>query len=105
MENRKLVHSVFFTLKDKSDDAVGTLIDDCYSYLEESEGIIYFSAGNLVSEHDREVNVKDYQVGLQIVFSNKSSHDKYQKSEKHNIFVERNNKNWAKVRVFDTYSR
>lgn len=105
MENKKLVHDVFFTLKDKSDDAVDALIDDCYLYLKDIEGILYFSAGNRVPEHDREVNVSDYEVGLQIVFTNKSYHDNYQNSEKHNTFVERNKENWEKVRVFDTYSK
>ena len=105
MDEQNLAHNVFFTLKDTSSTAVETLIDDCYTYLKDQPGIIYFSAGRLVSEHTRDVNVTDYHVGLQVVFADKSSHDQYQNSEKHKIFVDRNKANWAQVRVFDTYIR
>ncbi len=100
---QKLSHNVFFTLKDASDTAVKSLIEDCYTYLKDIPGIIYFSAGNLVSEHNRDVNVKDFHVGLNVVFADKRYHDQYQNAEKHNIFVERNKANWLKVRVFDIY--
>ena len=103
MEEKNLVHNVFFTLKDASDKAIENLIKDCYYYLKDLPGIINFSAGRLVSENNREVNVIDFQVGLHVVFSRKSYHDRYQDAEKHNIFVDRNKANWTQVRVFDTY--
>ena len=103
MEKQKLAHNVFFTLKDSSDKAVDALIKDCYDYLKDNPGILYFSAGCLVEEHSREVNVKDFHVGLHVVFEDKSYHDKYQAAENHIIFVDRNKDNWAKARVFDTY--
>ncbi len=103
MNEHNLVHNVFFTLKDTSDTAVKTLVESCYTYLKDQPGILYFSAGQLVAEHNRDVNVTDYQVGLHVVFTNKSSHDQYQDAEKHKIFVDNNKANWEKVRVFDTY--
>ena len=105
MHEQNLAHNVFFTLKDASDTAVETLIEDCHTYLKDLPGIINFSAGRLVSEHSRDVNVTDYHVGLHVVFTNKSCHDQYQVAEKHNIFINRNNANWAHVCVFDTYVR
>ena len=105
MYEQNLAHNVFFTLKDASDTAVETLIEDCYTYLKDLPGIVNFSAGRLVSEHNRDVNDTDYHVGLHVVFTNKSYHDQYQVAEKHNIFLDRNKANWAKVRVFDTYIR
>ncbi len=103
MDDQNLAHNVFFTLKDASDKAIETLIRDCYTYLKDHPGIIYFSAGRLVSGHNRDVNVSDFQVGLHVVFAAKSYHDQYQDAEKHKIFMDRNKANWAQVRVFDTY--
>jgi hypothetical protein len=105
MDEQNLVHNVFFTLKDTSETAVKTMIEDCYIYLKDLPGVIYFSAGPLVSELNSDANVTDYQVGLHVVFAKKSYHDQYQVAEKHKIFINRNNSNWAKVRVFDTYVR
>ena len=105
MDEQNLAHNVFFTLKDASDTAVEILVEDCYTYLKDIPGVIYFSAGRLVPEHSRDVNVTDYHVGLHVVFTNKSYHDQYQDAEKHKIFVDRNKANWSQVRVFDTYIR
>ncbi len=99
----KLAHNVFFALKDASDDAVRRLIDDCITYLREHAGVLFFSAGRLVSEHQRDVNDRDFEVGLHIIFNNKKAHDDYQTAPKHEEFIGRNRENWAKVRVFDTY--
>ena len=105
MNEKNLVHNVFFTLKDASDTAIEALIEDCYIYLKDLPGVINFSAGRLVPENNRDVNVTDYHIGLHLVFANKSYHDQYQEAEKHNIFVDRNKANWLQVRVFDTYIR
>jgi hypothetical protein len=105
MNEQNLSHAVYFTLKDASAAAVENLIEDCYTYLKHHPGVIYFSAGRLIPEHNRDVNVTDFQVGLQVVFSNKSYHDQYQDAEEHKIFLDRNKANWSQVRVFDTYVR
>ena len=105
MNEQKLAHAVFFTLKDASDAAIEALIEDCHTYLKDLPGVVFFSAGRLVSEHSRDVNVKDFQVGLNVVFASKAYHDQYQIAEKHNIFIDRNKSNWAQIRVFDTYVR
>ena len=105
MEEKKLAHNVFFTLKDASDMAIEDLIEECQKYLKDNPGVISFYAGSIVPEHKRDVNVTDYHVGLHVVFADKSYHDKYQEAESHIIFVDRNKENWAKVQVFDTYVR
>ena len=103
MDKKNLAHNVFFTLKDTSETVVKTLIEDCYTYLKDLPGIIYFSAGSLVPELNSNTNVTDYNVGLHIIFADKSYHDQYEVAEKHKIFIKRNSANWAKIRVFDTY--
>ncbi len=103
MKEQNLAHNVFITLKDPSDAAIEALIEDCHVYLKDTPGLIHFSAGRLVEEHKRDVNVTDFHVSIYAVFSSKPYHDQYQVAENHNIFVERNKANWAQVRVFDTY--
>jgi len=105
MDDQNLSHAVYFTLKDSSAIAVENLIEDCYTYLKDHPGVIYFSAGRMVTEHNRDVNVTDFQVGFQVVFKNKSYHDQYQVAEEHKVFLDRNKDNWALVRIFDTYVR
>jgi hypothetical protein len=105
MDEQSLSHAVYFTLKNTSAEAVKNLIDDCYKYLKDHQGVIYFSAGRRVPEHNRDVNVTDFQVGFQVVFTNKSCHDQYQVSEEHKVFLDRNKDKWAQVRIFDTYVR
>lgn len=103
MEELNLSHNVFFTLKDASETAVEALIEDCHKYIKDNPGIIYFCVGSIVPEHKRDVNIRDFQVGLHVVFSSKFYHDQFQVSEKHGLFVERGKNNWEKIRVFDTY--
>ncbi len=103
MKEPMLVHNVYFTLKDSSDKAIENLIDECHTYLSDLPGLVDFSAGRLVPENNREVNVTDFHIGLHVIFSGKSFHDQYQDAKEHNIFVERNKDNWTQVRVFDTY--
>ena len=56
----------------------------------------------MAQELDRPVNVRDWDVGLHIVFKNKEAHDRYQQAERHKKFIEENKDNWKTVRVFDT---
>ena len=105
MNEQNLSHAVYFTLKDASGATVENLIEDCYTYLKDHPGVTYFSAGRRVPEHNRDVNVTDFHVGFQVVFTNKSFHDQYQVSKEHKIFLDRNKDNWAQVRIYDTYVR
>jgi hypothetical protein len=65
------------------------------------EGMVYFGAGERIKELDREVNDKDYHVGLHLIFKDKACHDKYQTAALHVKFIEESKDLWAKVRVFD----
>jgi hypothetical protein len=96
------LHNVFFALKDSSDEAVKTLVDDCYTYLKPQNGIEGFYAGPRETGCDREVNELDFHVALTVIFTDKAAHDAYQVSDKHNLFVDRNKDNWAGARVFDS---
>jgi hypothetical protein len=97
-----LVHNVFFSLNDRSEEAKKRLIDECYHYLSPLPGIRYFHSGTLAEENKRPVNDRDFDVGLHVLFENQESHDSYQASPSHDEFVKRNSNNWERARVFDT---
>lgn len=97
-----LAHNVYFTLIDKSPAMVDALVADCKKFLTVQPGIVYFACGQLEPELAREVNVRDFDVGLHIVFIDRAAHDAYQNDETHNRFIAGNKSNWKQVRVFDT---
>jgi len=99
----KLVHDVYFTLKDNSAEAKKKLVDACKKHLTKHKGTVYFSAGLLAGDLKREVNDTDWDVALHLVFENKAAHDKYQDDPRHKQFIDENKDNWKKVRVFDSY--
>lgn len=99
----KLAHMVYFSLKDSSPAAQEQLVAACQRYLKKHKGVVYFAAGTLAKEFNREVNDQDFHVALHLVFASKADHDRYQVHPEHNKFIEEQRDNWAKVRVFDSY--
>src|SRR5262245_21607835 len=97
-----LVHNVYFSLKDNSDAQVEKLLAACRKYLTPHPGIVFFACGRLAPELKREVNDRDFDVGLHIIFDSLANHDKYQEAALHVQFIDENKANWKKVRVFDS---
>lgn len=102
MPGPRLAHNVFFKLKDNSPAKVAGLVEACKTYLNVQPGIVFFAAGTLCAELDRDVNDRGWDVGLHLVFIDKAAHDAYQEDATHVRFVEENKPNWAGVRVFDS---
>jgi hypothetical protein len=100
-KNMLLVHNVYFTLKDSNDANRKKLVEACDKYLSDHPGTVFYAAGT-VSELDRTVNDRDWDVGLHVIFKDRASHDAYQDAPKHLKFIDENKDTWAKVRVFDT---
>lgn len=103
MPGPRLAHNVFFKLTDASPVKVQELIAACHKYLNVQPGILFFAAGPLCAELAREVNDRDWHVGLHLVFVDKAAHDAYQDDAAHNQFIAENKANWAGVRVFDSF--
>lgn len=97
----RLAHHVFFTLKDRSDEAAGGLVHACQQYLRDHPGVIDFAVGTREPEYQRPVNA-DYDVSLHVVFQDRAAHDVYQTAPDHLRFIEENKEGWAEVRVFDS---
>ena len=97
-----LCHDVYFTLKDRSPAAADALVAACKKYLTVQPGIVFFCCGKLEPELAREVNDRDFDVALHVVFTDRAAHDAYQDDDTHNKFISEMKHNWAKVRVFDS---
>lgn len=98
----KVVHNVYFALKDSTPEARKKLVAACKKYLAKHDGVVYFAAGTLAEDLNRPVNDRDWDVGLHLVFVNKAAHDKYQDHPLHKKFIDENKDTWKKVRVFDS---
>ena len=99
---RLLAHNVYFALKDNSPDAVQKMLDACRKYLSGHPGTVLFAVGTLAAELNRPVNDRDFDVALHLVFQDQAAHDQYQDAPRHEQFIEENQANWRKVRVFDS---
>jgi quinol monooxygenase YgiN len=100
-EEMMLVHNVFFTVRDRSPEYAAQLVVACDKWLTDHPGTLFYAAGTL-ADLDREVNDRDFDVGLHLVFENREAHDAYQVSERHQRFIDENRHLWTKVRVFDS---
>ena len=98
-----VAHMVYFTLKESSPEGRKKLIAACDKYLTDHPGTVFYGAGPVAEEFDREVNLRDFDVALQLVFKNKAAHDEYQEAPRHKRFIEENRETWKTVRVFDAY--
>jgi len=102
-EEPMVSHDVFFTLKQQSPEARAKLVAACKQYLSQQDGIVWFAAGGRADAFERDVNDRDFDVALHIVFESKAAHDKYQDSDAHHKFIAETQDTWAKVRVFDSH--
>jgi Stress responsive A/B Barrel Domain len=77
----------------------------CHEYLSGHDGVLYFSVGTIADALHREVNVRDFDVALHVIFENLAAHDRYQVHPRHLLFIEENRSTWKQVRVFDSTLR
>jgi len=96
-------HDVYFSLTDNSPKAQQALVDLCKKHLSKHPGEVFFAVGTMADDLKREVNDRDFDVALHIVFKDLAAHDKYQDAERHKQFIDEGKANWKKVRVFDSY--
>jgi hypothetical protein len=96
-----LAHNVYFSLAESTPENREKLAAACHNWLSGHPGVVFFAVGT-PSNLDREVNDRDFDVGLHLVFEDREAHDRYQPSERHQKFVSENKHLWKRVRVFDS---
>ncbi|MFN0197442.1 MAG: Dabb family protein [Planctomycetaceae bacterium] len=100
-KNQMLAHMVYFSLIDDSPQACQKIIDSANELLTGLEGILFLGIGTLIPDLARPVNVRDFQVGIHVIFRDRAAHDAYQVHPKHQQFIADNKANWKLARVFD----
>ena len=63
-----IAHNVYFELEDDSSEAQERLVASCKKLLSGHEGQVFFAAGTLAEELNRPVNVRNFHIGLHVVF-------------------------------------
>ncbi|MEX0727818.1 MAG: Dabb family protein [Planctomycetaceae bacterium] len=97
----KLAHMVYFSLLDDSPEACQRIIDSAHELLTGIAGVEFLGIGTLIRDLDRPVNVRDFQVGIHVIFRDRAAHDAYQVHPQHQKFIADNKPNWKLARVFD----
>jgi hypothetical protein len=97
-----LAHMVFITLKQSTPANRRQLIEACKKYLSDQAGVVYFSVGILSEDYRRDINDRNFDVSLHLVFADHAAHDAYQLDPRHLQFVAEQKPTWASVRVFDS---
>src|SRR5262245_48666771 len=97
----QIAHMVYFQLNDNSEEKIKAMVAACDKLLNDHAGTVYYSAGTLAKDFKRDVNDRDWDVALHLVFKTKADHDRYQDHPRHKQFIAEQKANMKKVRVFD----
>jgi hypothetical protein len=100
---KQLSHMVYFSLAESTPENRAKLVAGCKKYLDGHEGVVHFSVGVNAPEYNREVNDRDYDVALNLVFASAKDQDNYQVAPRHLEFIKECKPLWKKVRVFDSH--
>jgi hypothetical protein len=93
-------HHVYFTLKDESPSERERFLASCRKHLDQHEGLESFGVG-VLADVAAPANVRDFHVGMAMLFCDRAAHDRYVEHPRHQQFLDENEAGWAEVRVFD----
>src|SRR5437763_1431656 len=100
----KLVHTVFFALKNRSPEARDRFIASCHRHLANHEGVSFFAVGTIAdSDNKRPALDQNFDVSLHMIFASKEDEAAFLAHPRRHEFVKETRPNIAKVRMFDTY--
>ncbi len=97
---RRLMHSIYFLLNDKSQKA--KLRDICVKLLSDHPGVCVFAVGEM-ADLKRDVSVTNFDVSVDIEWMGKQFYEEYLKSESHKDFFPATQGMIASTHVFDSY--
>jgi hypothetical protein len=98
----RLMHSVYFSLTDKSETPINKFIETCMTYLSDHAGLCVFAVG-VLADMKRDVSIADYDVAMNILWKSKDSYGNYLKSKEHKQFLAATKGEIADLYVFDSY--
>lgn len=96
------VHTVFFKLKSDATQADrDALVQACNELGEKVPTVKKLDAGPRDNTAVRDVNVKDFDIGLVVYFMDRAGYDAYETHPVHKAFVEKYGPTFENVRVLD----
>jgi hypothetical protein len=93
-------HVVIFWTKGEVPNAADQLVAGAEKYLRTIPGVVSFHVGKMVESH-RPVVEQSYQVGLNVIFTDKKAQDEYQEHPLHLDFIREISPVWQKVLIYD----
>ena len=78
---------VYFKLADRLPDTKSRFINLCRKYLSRHPGQVHFSVGSRAVEMQRDVNARDFDVAMNMIFDSLESYDVYRNAERHKKFI------------------
>jgi len=99
---QSLFHSIYFSLVDKSAANIAKFTDICAKYLAPHPGIQQYCCGGL-TDIKRDVSVRNFDVGVDIIYESKQAYDDYLKSELHDDFFPATEGMIDGTYIFDSY--
>lgn len=99
---QNVFHDLYFSLNDKSPASIENFTNICIKYLSKHPGILQFSTGGL-TDIQRDVSVRNFDVAVSIVYESKKAYDEYLKSKGHDEFFPATAGMIANTYIFDSY--
>ncbi len=99
---QSLFHSIYFSLVDKTPASIAKFTDICVMYLSQHSGIQQFTIGGL-TDINRDVSVRNFDVGVDIIYESKQAYDDYLTSKGHDDFFPATVGMIADTYIFDSY--
>ncbi len=99
---QSLFHSIYFSLKDKSAANIARFTEICVKYLSHHPGIQEFNTGGL-TDIKRDVSVRNFDVGVDIIYESKKAYDDYLNSQEHKDFFPATEGMISNTYIFDSY--
>jgi len=100
---QSLFHSIYFSLVDKSAANVAKLTDICAKCLAPHPGIQLYCSGGLTDIDRPGVSVRNFDVGVDIIYESKKAYDDYLKSKLHDEFFPATKGMIDHTYIFDSY--
>jgi hypothetical protein len=98
----RLMHSIYFSLTDKSAESIKKFTAICVKLLSNHPGTCVFAIGGLANMK-RDVSIANYDVAMNILWKSKAAYSGYLKSKEHDEFFPATKGMIADTYIFDSY--
>lgn len=98
-----LAHMVYFKLVDRLPETKKRFLKYCRDYLSNHPGLTYFSVGTRAVEMQRDVNAKDFDVAMNMIFDSLESYNAYRSAPRHKEFITVTAGMSTARKVYDSY--